>query len=100
VAARRSTGSCRRPSRRNCTAGFKSDVSLQARADCNQVSGTHTTTSSGGLTITLGPSTLVACPEGSLSDQYVQALGNATSHAIAGSQLTITLKDEGTLVFQ
>jgi heat shock protein HslJ len=84
----------------NYTVEFKSDGSLQAKADCNQVSGTYTTTSSGGLTITLGPSTMVACPEGSLSDQYVQALGNAASYAIASSQLTVTLKDEGTLAFK
>jgi heat shock protein HslJ len=84
----------------NYTIEFKTDGSYQAKADCNQVSGTYTTTSSGGLTIVLGPTTLVACPEGSLSDQYIQALGNAASYAIANSQLTITLKDEGTLVFK
>ncbi len=84
----------------NYTIEFKTDGSYKAKADCNQVSGTYTTTSSGGLTIVLGPSTLVACPEGSLSDQYVQALGNAASYAVANNQLTITLKDEGTLVFK
>ncbi len=84
----------------NYTIEFKTDGSFQAKADCNQVGGTYTTTSSGGLTIVLGPSTLVACPEGSLADQYVQALGNAASYAIANNQLTITLKDEGTLVYK
>ncbi len=84
----------------NYTIEFKTDGSFQAKADCNQVGGTYTTTSSGGLTITLGPSTLVACPEGSLADQYVQGLGNAASYAIANNQLTITLKDEGTLVYK
>ncbi len=84
----------------NYTIEFSSDGNYQAKADCNQVSGAYTTTSDGGLTIELGPTTLVACPEGSLSDQYIQALGNASSYAIADSQLTITLKDEGTLVFK
>jgi heat shock protein HslJ len=84
----------------NYTIEFKSDGTFQAKADCNQVSGTYTTTSSGGLTIVLGPSTLVACPEGSLGSQYVTGLGNAASYAIANGQLTITLKDEGTLVFK
>jgi heat shock protein HslJ len=84
----------------NYTIEFKSDGNYQAKADCNQVSGTYTTTTEGGLTIELGPTTLAACPEGSLSDQYIQALGNAASYAIADSQLTITLKDEGTLVFK
>lgn len=84
----------------NYTATFNTDLSLNAKADCNVVAGTYTTTSSGGLTITLGPSTLVACPEGSMADQYVLGLGNAASYAIANSQLTITLKDGGTLVYK
>jgi heat shock protein HslJ len=84
----------------NYTIEFKADGSFQAKADCNQVSGRYTTTASGGMTIALGPSTLVACPEGSLGTQYVTALGDAGSYAIANGQLTITLKDEGTLVFK
>ena len=43
--------------------------------------------------------TMAMCPEGSLSTQYVAALGKAASYAIANDQLTITLSDEGTLVF-
>jgi len=84
----------------NYTIEFKSDGNFQAKADCNQVSGQYVTTSTGGMTITPGPSTLVACPEGSMGDQYVAGLGNAASYAIANSQLTITLKDGGTLVFK
>jgi len=84
----------------NYTIEFKSDGNYQAKADCNQTSGTYTTTSDGGLTIEPGPTTLVACPEGSLSDQYIQGLGNASSYAIADSQLTIALKDGWTLVFK
>ena len=82
------------------TIEFKSDGSFQAKADCNQVSGQYVTTSTGGMTITLGPSTLVACPEGSMGDQYVAGLGNAASYAIANANLTITLKDGGTLVYK
>ena len=84
----------------NYTIEFKSDGTYSAKADCNMVSGTYTTTSAGGLTIVLGPSTLVACPEGSLGSQYVAGLGNAASYAIADGQLTITLKDGGTLVYK
>lgn len=82
------------------TIEFKSDGSFQAKADCNQVSGQYVTTSTGGMTITLGPSTLVACPEGSMGDQYIAGLGNTASYAIANSALTLTLKDGGTLVFK
>ena len=84
----------------NYTIEFKSDGSFSAKADCNTTSGTYTTTSSGGLTIAPGPTTLVACPEGSLSPQYIAALGNAASYAVANSQLTITLKDGGTLAYK
>jgi para-nitrobenzyl esterase len=84
----------------NYTIEFKADGTYNAKADCNNVQGTYTTTPAGGLTIVLGPSTQVACPEGSLGSKYATDLGNAASYAIAGGQLTITLKDEGTLVFK
>jgi heat shock protein HslJ len=84
----------------NYTIVFNADGTFNAKADCNMVAGTYTTTSSGGLTIVPGPSTLVACPEGSMGSQYVTGLGNAASYAIATDQLTITLKDSGTLVFK
>jgi len=84
----------------NYTIEFKTDGSFQSKADCNSLSGQYTTTSTGGLTITPGPMTRVACPEGSMSDQYVTGLSNAASYAIASGQLTITLKDGGTLVFK
>jgi heat shock protein HslJ len=82
------------------TIEFKSDGKYQAKADCNQTSGTYTTTSDGGLTIEPGPTTLVACPEGSLSDEYIQGLTNASGYAIVDGQLTIKLKDGWTLVFR
>jgi heat shock protein HslJ len=84
----------------NYTIEFKSDGTFNAKADCNQLGGTYTTSGSNGLTIVPGPMTLAACPEGSLSDKYVAALGSAASYAIANGQLTITLTDEGTLVYK
>ena len=44
-----------------------------------------------------GPSTLVACPPGSLADLFVTGLGNTSSFAIDADQLTITLNDGGKL---
>jgi heat shock protein HslJ len=81
------------------TITFATDGSFNAKADCNTVNGTYTTSGSNGLAITLGPSTLVACPEGSFADQYVAGLAAAQSYAISGDELTMTLKDEGTLTF-
>jgi heat shock protein HslJ len=82
------------------TITFNTDGTFQARADCNQVAGTYTSSASGDLSLTIGPSTLVACAEGSLSDLYILGLSNAASYAIANDQLTITLRDQGTLVYK
>jgi heat shock protein HslJ len=88
----------------NYTITFNDDKTFTAKADCNSVSGQFETgdpaASSGPLSITPGPSTLVACPEGSLGDLFVIGLGNAASYAIEGDALTITLVDEGTLQFK
>ncbi len=72
---------------------------FDARADCNMASGSYTTTSAGAMTITPGPMTLAACPEGSYGPQYIDVLSNAASYAIANGQLTITDKTGGTLVY-
>lgn len=84
----------------NYTIRFETDGSFNAKADCNTVSGTYTTTSTGGMTIVPGPSTKVACPPGSLSDPYILGLSNAASYVIDKDQLTITLKDGGTLAYK
>ena len=73
----------------NYTIEFKPAGAFQAKADCNQLSGPYTTTSSGGMTITPGPMTSMACPEGSFADQYVAGLGKTDSYAIASDVLTI-----------
>ncbi len=88
----------------NYTITFAADATFSAKADCNTVSGTYTTAdpaaASGDLAIVPGATTSAACPEGSLADLYVLGLSNAASYAIANSQLTITLTDQGTLVFK
>ncbi len=84
----------------NYTVEFKSDGTFASKADCNQVSGTYTTTSSGGLTIVPGPSTLAACPEGSLAPIFVAGLGSAASYTITDGALTITTQDAATLTFK
>ena len=84
----------------NYTVEFKSDGTFASKADCNQVSGTYTTTSSGGLTIVPGPSTLAACPEGSLAPIFVAGLSSAASYTITNGALTITTQDASTLTFK
>jgi heat shock protein HslJ len=82
------------------TIEFKTDGTFSAKADCNQVSGGYTSTPAGGLTITPGPSTMAACPEGSLGGPYVAALSLAKSYAITNAELMITTNDEGTLQYK
>jgi heat shock protein HslJ len=84
----------------NYTITFEPNGTFSAKADCNQLSGSYTTTGSNGLTIVPGPMTLAACPPESLSSQYVEALGKAATYEVASGQLTITLSDEGTLVYK
>jgi heat shock protein HslJ len=83
----------------NWTATFAAGGAFSARADCNTVAGTWTAAAGGGLTITLGPSTIVECGEGSYSDIYILALTQTASYALAGNQLTVTLDDGGTLQY-
>ena len=81
------------------TIEFLSDGTYSAKADCNSLSGTYTTTGTGGISIELGPMTRVACPEDSMADQFVLGLATAESYAIANDQLTLTNATGGTLVF-
>jgi heat shock protein HslJ len=83
----------------NYTITFATDGTYSGKADCNNMNGAYTTTSSGGITITPGAMTLMACPEGSMADQYLAGLAAATTYVVDGDQLTLTLKDEGTLEF-
>jgi heat shock protein HslJ len=84
----------------NYTINFATDGTFSARADCNTVSGGYTVTSSGGLTLSPGPTTTVACPEGSYSDLYIIGLTSTRSYVVANNQLTITTADGGTLQYR
>lgn len=86
------------PDPENYTITFNADGTFQAKVDCNQAAGDYTTSGS-ELTITLGPSTLAACPEGSLDGLFRDGLGSAASYSVSGEEMTITLSDEGTMQF-
>ena len=51
---------------------FRDDGTLNGQADCNNFTGTYS--QEGGFTITLGASTMAACGEGSLDQQYLELL--------------------------
>lgn len=78
---------------------FTPQGTVSVRADCNRVAGTYTIDGN-RLTITLGPSTLVACPPGSLGNEYVRQLGMVTSYLFHGGHLVLEFKfDSGTMTF-
>lgn len=79
---------------------FGDDGSLVIQADCNNVLGQYVPTDGGALTVTLGPATLAACPDGSRGDQFVALLGSAARYFFDGDQLFIDLAaDGGTMAF-
>ncbi len=94
----------------NYTIEFQADGTFAAKADCNQIAGTYEVhrgggepgpleAGGGGISIRPGPSTLAACPPGSLGDLYVVGLGDLSSVGFEGGQLTLGLLDGGKLVF-
>jgi heat shock protein HslJ len=78
---------------------FLADGHVAVQADCNRVAGTYTVNSN-QLAITLGPSTLAACPPGSLGDEFVKQLGNIGSYLFKGENLILEIKmDSGSMIF-
>lgn len=59
------------------TITFNADGTLTGTADCNTFSGTYS--QEGGFVITLGASTLVACGENSLDQQYLVLLNSVVA---------------------
>jgi len=84
----------------NYTAEFTEGGEVFLKADCNQVAGSFTMEAERLLSVALGPSSLVACPEGSISDEYLRFMGTANSFFIREDELIIELKfDSGSMVF-
>jgi heat shock protein HslJ len=79
------------------TITFQPDGAVQVKADCNQVGGTYTSSGS-SLKITLGPSTLVACPPDSQADQFLDGLNQATTYTIVSSNLELGLSGGGRMM--
>jgi heat shock protein HslJ len=83
----------------NYSVQFQADGTVSIQADCNQVGGTYTV-DGGSITIETGPTTLAACPPGSLGDQFVAQLSGAAIYFFQDENLFIDLKfDSGTMQF-
>ena len=79
------------------TIAFAQDGTLAITADCNQVSGNYVLGEAGAITITLGVSTLAACPEGSLSEAFLEWLRAVRSLEFVGTEMALTANIEDSL---
>ncbi|MGB5843331.1 MAG: META domain-containing protein [Anaerolineales bacterium] len=83
----------------NYTLEFMPDNQVSLLADCNRANGTYTVKGS-QLDIEIMVTTLAACPEGSLSDEYIQLLNDAVAYIREGDVLFIDIMmDAGTMKF-
>ncbi len=65
------------PSPENYTITFNTNGTLGGQADCNTFTGTYS--QEGGFTITLGASTMAACGEASLDQEYLTLLSSVAA---------------------
>lgn len=84
----------------NYTAEFTDEGEILIQADCNRAIGAFTVEDDRLLSVTLGPTTLAACPPESISDDFLRFMGSANSFFFRDDQLIIELKfDSGSIVF-
>jgi heat shock protein HslJ/uncharacterized protein YraI len=77
------------PDPENYTVIFRADETVEIQADCNQVLGSYTEQGS-ALIITLGPSTLAACGENSLDQQFLSKLDQVNTFGMLAGDLKLT----------
>jgi heat shock protein HslJ len=85
----------------NYTVQFREDSTLSVQADCNLKGGTYSfLPEKKRLAIEITHSTMAACPEGSLEDEFVRGLSGSAVYFIKDGDLYIDLKyDSGTMRF-
>lgn len=74
------------------TVEFLPDGNLAIQADCNRATGAYTVDGS-RLSIELGAVTLAMCAEGSLSQEFLNLLGEASSYQVQDEVLVIQLQN-------
>ena len=89
------------PEPENYTIIFRADGTAEIKADCNQVGATYNQEGS-ALIITLGPSTMAACGDDSLDQQYLASLDQVNTFGmlagdlkLAGESFTMGFEDGG-----
>lgn len=83
------------------TITFNEDGTANIKADCNSVLATYTTEGE-SMTLMMGPSTLVACPEDSQVDAFLAGLGVVGAYSFDGADLLLrnVAADGGVLRFR
>ena len=76
------------PNPENYTIIFREDGTFTGKADCNAIAGEYTN-DGGRFSIMLGPSTMAACPEGSLAPDYTRLLNNVVAGGPSGPDLAL-----------
>lgn len=83
----------------NYTVEFTERGDVFIQADCNRAAGAFNLVD-GRITITLGPTTTAACPDGSLDTRFLQSLANANMLFFQGDDMFIDLAyGSGTMQF-
>lgn len=77
----------------NYTLLFNEDGTFAATLDCNSGSGRYATTESMTIRMELGPSTLAACPEGSLATDMTMMFGPTYTYNVSADGNILSLED-------
>ena len=72
----------------NYTITFNPDGTFNGKADCNMIGGSYSR-ENGGFSITVGPSTMAMCPEGSMDQEYLRLLGGVAAGGPSGDDLAL-----------
>ena len=78
----------------NYTIVFKEDGTANVKADCNRLSWPYTLEGNKLTFNAIFATTLVACPPGSLSDQFLELLGKTETAGLENGRLILNLADD------
>ncbi len=88
------TGEVNISNTQNYIIGFQRDGTVQVKADCNDASGSYTSDGV-GISVVLGPVTLVGCSPESLGDKFLGYLSGAAMYRVENGRLQIELSNGG-----
>jgi putative lipoprotein len=75
------------------------DGRLSGLGGCNRYTGGYQEPEPGKLKVSPMATTLMACPEPSIADEFLRAVGGATRYELDGERLLLTYGDGGVLTF-